>query len=108
MQQRLPRADAERALGYSSSTARHAVMPPTAARLSAQPAIVNIRRVDAFIAARRGALLLVLIVFTALLECADEYSDRAVLALRAHVHPLLTPARRAFAFATARPWTDTK
>jgi hypothetical protein len=50
-----PRADAERALGYSSSsTARHATMPPTAATPSAQPAIANIRRVDAFIAARRA------------------------------------------------------
>ncbi len=121
MQQRLPRADAERAdaeraLGYSSSKARHAATPLTAARLSAQPSIVNIRRVDAFMAAR-GALLLVLIVFSAL-EHADKYRYRAVLALRAHVlpppsalcrsvRPPLPPrvrlCRRASAFAAARP-----
>jgi hypothetical protein len=92
-------------------------MPPTAARLSAQPAIVKIRRVDAFIAAR-GALL-VLIIFTAL-ERAEKYRDRAVPALRAHVLPPppahwprsnarwpLPPrvrlCRCALAFAAARP-----
>jgi hypothetical protein len=75
-QQRRPRADAQRALsllGYSSSTARHAMMPPTAATPSAQPAIVKIRRVDAVIiiaapttTTTTHLLLLVFTVFTAL------------------------------------------
>ncbi len=57
---------------------------------------------------QRGVLLLLLVltVFTALLERADKYRDRAVLALRAHVLPpprVRLCRRCAFAFAAARP-----
>ncbi len=51
------RACSRRTRACYSSTTRHSAMLPTAARLSAQPAIVKIRRVD--------ALILILIILAA-------------------------------------------
>ncbi len=64
-----------------SSTTRHSAMVPTVTRLSAQPAIVKIRRVDALILIRVATTTTTttcLYAFTALLlllvEGADKYT----------------------------------